>query len=176
VLQPSPPPPGSAAASSPGASPSALAPTASAEREPLPKLERRVFRQVVVGPITRGRATRLTWILSSGSARTDLDIYCQTTTPTGPGLRLTGEEQNDAIWADAMRVSYFSPTLKAASSGKEIEYVFASRPAPAKTPCWAPRSMRSICPVIDPHSRRGRSIDEGPLPPDASQPADVGHG
>lgn len=37
-----------------------------------------------------------------------------------------------------MRVSYFSPTPKAVSGAKEVEYVFASRPHPASMPCLTP--------------------------------------
>ncbi|MFO0614303.1 MAG: hypothetical protein U0414_17075 [Polyangiaceae bacterium] len=83
-------------------------------------------------------ATRLTWILSSNAIQSDLEIYCQTSTATGRGLRLTGAEQDDAIWGDAVRVSYFSPTPRAASGVKDIEYVFASRPHPASMPCLTP--------------------------------------
>lgn len=145
-------------------SPSAAAPGSSVAREPAPKLERRVFRQVLVGMLSR-TATRLTWILSSNAVQTDLDLYCQTATTTGRGLRLTGAEQDDAIWGDAVRVSYFSSTPKAVSGAKEVEYVFASRPHPAAMPCLTPPegiALRCKDESIDVHpagATLGRSND-----------------
>lgn len=73
-------------------------------------LERRVFRQIIVGALPR-RPLRLTWMLLRGRERAKLHLLCQTGRASAPSgqrwwLGLDGSEQIESTWSRPVRVTF----------------------------------------------------------------------
>lgn len=71
-------------------------------------LDRRVFRQIIVGALPK-RPLRLTWVLLRGRKRAKVHLFCQTG-PTSFGRRgwlgLDGHEQIEPTWSPPVRVTF----------------------------------------------------------------------
>ncbi|WP_437626268.1 hypothetical protein [Sorangium sp. So ce1151] len=96
-------------------------------------LDRRVFRQVLVGAL-RYPPTRLTWVLSRSAARARLQVFCQVGKPrTQLGMSLNGEENDETRWP--------APTLTvytgARASDHPPSYRLSATAGPAETGCGA---------------------------------------
>lgn len=107
-------------ASASGALPAASAAAADAGVETLPaaeayaatagldeaSLERRIFRQVLVGALVYP-PKRLTWVLFRGATVARLQLFCQSGERTGVlGIRLTGKENEETTWGAPVRTDY----------------------------------------------------------------------
>ncbi|XXY48271.1 hypothetical protein WME91_50555 [Sorangium sp. So ce269] len=94
-------------------------------------LDRRVFRQVLVGAL-RYPPTRLTWVLFRSAARARLQVFCQVgKPPTQLGMSLNGEENDETRWP--------APTLTvytgARASDHPPSYRLSATAGPAETGC-----------------------------------------
>jgi hypothetical protein len=96
-------------------------------------LERRVFRQVLVGAL-RYPPTRLTWVLFRSATRARLQVFCQVgKPPTQLGMSLDGKENDEARWP--------APTLTiytgARASESPLSYRLSATAGPTETGCGA---------------------------------------
>jgi hypothetical protein len=70
-------------------------------------LERRTFRQIVVGGLVHP-PKRLTWVLFRSAARVRLHLFCQNGAPPAGhfGISLDGKESEEAMWGVPTRMDY----------------------------------------------------------------------
>lgn len=102
--------------------------------------ERRVFRSTLVG-VLHSEGRRVTWVLHQGRENVRLEIICQKGKRVAKGIRLQGEELDEANWLEPVTLTY---------AGKKViggyELAVESAPAGEGTACHgAPKALRLTC-------------------------------
>lgn len=123
-------PPAPTTATDAGAGPAAE-PNVAAEALDDATLDRRVFRQVLVGAL-RYPPTRLTWVLFRGAARARLQVFCQVgKPPTQLGMSLNGDENDETRWPAPTMTVYAG----ARASADPRSYRLSATAGPTETGC-----------------------------------------